>query len=240
MSAHISGGIGGVSQADATAQAGSVPTADPAAQADSATADSAPQADRASASSATPILDAACVAFADNGYAGTTLDEIARVAGMTVDAVTAVYPDTAALLLAVLTRRDDSDGGQVQLLHQPSGIELLHGLKVLVRASRDAVAAARLHTRMTGAATAVDHPAHRWAVERYQWTRSLFTAALRRDQDAGLLRDDVDPRAVAIRLIAVMDGLQLQWLLDPTEVDVAEHVDAYIETLIADIRATGE
>lgn len=193
-----------------------------------------------SAAPTAPILDAACAVFADLGYAGTTIDAIARAADVPVDTVTAAYPDTAALLLAVLTRRDDDAAGEVQLLHQPGGLQLLRGLKALTRASLAAPTEARLHTRMSAAGTAPNHPAHRWALERYQWTRSLFTAALRRDQDAGLIRGDIDPRAVAVNLIAMMDGLQLQWLLDPAEVDVAESVAAYIDGLLADIQPTGE
>lgn len=51
---------------------------------------------------------------------------------------------------------------------------------------------------------------------RFAALRAQLADSLRRDQAAGIVRDDVSPEAVAALLIAASDGLQTHWLLDPT------------------------
>ena len=46
---------------------------------------------------------------------------------------------------------------------------------------------------------------------------------------AGGLRDAVDPDIAARQLIALMDGLQLQWLLDNGATDMTAIVRAHIQ-----------
>ena len=41
-----------------------------------------------------------------------------------------------------------------------------------------------------------------------------------------------DPRSAAITLMAVMDGLQVQWLLDRDSLDMAEEVRRYLRPLL--------
>ena len=39
---------------------------------------------------------------------------------------------------------------------------------------------------------------------------------LRAEQESGEIRADVDPEQIAALLVAASDGLQIQWLLDPS------------------------
>ncbi|MGA1838094.1 TetR family transcriptional regulator C-terminal domain-containing protein [Herbiconiux sp. 11R-BC] len=48
----------------------------------------------------------------------------------------------------------------------------------------------------------------------------------------GLLRDGVDPVAAARSTIAVMDGLQVQWLLDRSLLDMAEELRTFLRQLV--------
>jgi hypothetical protein len=48
-----------------------------------------------------------------------------------------------------------------------------------------------------------------------------------------VLRDDVDPAVAAVVLTALMDGLQVQWLLDPGAVDLAESTAFAIQAIVA-------
>ncbi|UUT36652.1 TetR family transcriptional regulator C-terminal domain-containing protein [Microbacterium elymi] len=59
----------------------------------------------------------------------------------------------------------------------------------------------------------------------------MFTAALERRRQDGLLSPDVDPEALARAFQAVADGLQLQWMLEP-DVDMAAVVDALFTALL--------
>jgi F0F1-type ATP synthase assembly protein I len=63
-------------------------------------------------------------------------------------------------------------------------------------------------------ATDSEHPSHEDFAERYRSSAANGEQLLRAAQEAGEVRADLDP-ALAARLIsAVMDGIQLQWLLD--------------------------
>ena len=60
--------------------------------------------------------------------------------------------------------------------------------------------------------------------------REQFADLIRGRQEAGEAPASLDPTKTATLLIAVTDGLQTQWMLDP-EVDMAEHI-AYLWQLI--------
>ncbi|MNO00307.1 hypothetical protein D3C81_2201740 [compost metagenome] len=51
------------------------------------------------------------------------------------------------------------------------------------------------------------------------------------------MRADVDLKALATEIFAVMDGLQIQWLRAPEQVDVSATFDAYLQRLANAIRA---
>jgi hypothetical protein len=40
------------------------------------------------------------------------------------------------------------------------------------------------------------------------------------------------PAVAATSLMALWDGLQLQWLLDPDAVDVADHLRSFFEVIV--------
>lgn len=48
----------------------------------------------------------------------------------------------------------------------------------------------------------------------------------------GRLPDDVDPMRVTVATIALMDGLQVQWLLDREVVDMAEALADYFRRFV--------
>jgi hypothetical protein len=52
--------------------------------------------------------------------------------------------------------------------------------------------------------------------------RTVLAEAVAAAQEAGQLKPELDARNVAILLAAAMDGLQLQFLLDPESVDMVE------------------
>ena len=71
-----------------------------------------------------------------------------------------------------------------------------------------------LYAIVSAEATDSEHPSHEEFADRYRSTAQRAADLLRAGQEAGEVRDDIDP-ALAARLIsAVMDGIQLQWLLD--------------------------
>ena len=75
-----------------------------------------------------------------------------------------------------------------------------------------------------------EHPAHDYFLERYRSLRERIADDLRSRQAEGRLRPDADPERLATSLIALADGLQVQWMLDPT-LDMAAELDATLRLL---------
>jgi len=51
-------------------------------------------------------------------------------------------------------------------------------------------------------------------------------------EQRGQLRPDVDCTSAARAVVALMDGLQIQWLLHRDEVDMAGDLRRYIQSLV--------
>jgi hypothetical protein len=75
-----------------------------------------------------------------------------------------------------------------------------------------------------------EHPAHDWFVARYERVRVIFERQFAADQGARLLRDDADPAHLSRQAIALLDGLELQFLLDP-EQDIVTPLRAWLKPL---------
>ena len=89
----------------------------------------------------------------------------------------------------------------------------------------------RLFTILAAESVEDGHPAHEWFVARYKRSRRFVADRLIEEQRVGLIRDDVDVELTATEILAMFDGLQLQWLLDPAEVDMVTALADYIGDL---------
>jgi hypothetical protein len=58
-------------------------------------------------------------------------------------------------------------------------------------------------------------------------------SALREAVEDGTAGPDVPAATIARQLVALMDGLQVQWLMAPDDVDMAQAVQAHVDTVRA-------
>jgi len=86
---------------------------------------------------------------------------------------------------------------------------------------------------LSGEATALDHPGHQYFRQRYASVRELTEAAVAEAQANGDLRPELDPVEVTRTLIALLDGLQIQWLYEDGGFDMTVPLRAYVRTLRA-------
>ena len=138
------------------------------------------------------------------------------------------------LLLAVLEARDESNGEE--LLELFGRGELVRGLRGLVRANsleRDLI---RLYTTLGTEATDPAHPAHDHFRTRYADIRGYLASGIEQARRTGALPPGPDAGEVAASLLAVMDGLQTQWLLDES-FDMAAAFDAHLVSIGARLDA---
>jgi AcrR family transcriptional regulator len=183
------------------------------------------------------LVRSALQAYATNGYAGSSLSQIATAAGLTNAGLLHHFPSKEDLLVAVLQERDRVDGERFNL-RGFVGLKALDALVHLVEANTSTPGLVRAFTVLMGESAAEDHPAGRWFRERYPRRCDNLAAALRAGVDRGQIRPETDCDAVAVEIIAMMDGLQVQWVLDPERVDMARLFAHYIGTVRRAVQVT--
>lgn len=181
------------------------------------------------------IIDEALKTFADNGYRHASIAEIATRCGLSQPGLLHYFPTKAALLSAVLDQRDRLDYERLGFERRPRGIAALDRLAQLVEHNAHVPGLVRLFTVVTGEAVTADHPARDWVVQRYRTVETFLAGALDDGIADGDIRADVDTLALARQILAMMDGLQLQWLLAPERVDMGRLFRAYIGEVTAHI-----
>ena len=77
------------------------------------------------------------------------------------------------------------------------------------------------------------HPARYWAVERYESVVNLGVGYLREARELGEIvpMDDEQIEIEARGIFALMDGMQLQWLLDPS-LPVVQMFQVQLDTIL--------
>ncbi len=181
------------------------------------------------------IIDQAMALFGEAGYRGASLREIAARCGISHPGLLHHFPTKESLLLAVLEHRDDVDSAWIGA-DDAGGLDGLRRLVDVVERNAARRGIVELYAVLSAEATAADHPAHAYFQDRYRRAREATGTAYRRAAEAGALRDGVDPATAGVELVALMDGLQVQWLLDGGSTDMAgivrAHVQAHLTTAL--------
>ncbi|WP_327114240.1 TetR/AcrR family transcriptional regulator [Streptomyces sp. NBC_01341] len=174
------------------------------------------------------ILDQAMSLFGEAGYRGASLRVIATRCGISHTGLLHHFPTKEALLLAVLERRDDVDDEWLSV-GGTTGVDRLRRFAELAALNAERRGIVELFTVVSAEATAADHPAHTYFVRRYE--NSVAGARLAYEQVGrdGALREGIVPADAGRQLIALMDGLQVQWLLSDVGTDMAGVLRAHIQ-----------
>ena len=209
------------------------------------------------------ILNEAVVLFGEHGYAGTSLADIANAADISKAGLLHHFSSKDELFCKVLERRDREDALSI-LVESPAGegdtvetpvdtIGNLDTLDVAGASDLDGNPWALLeryiellernvaHRDLTAiyTATAVsvldaDHPAHRWMANHLNSAVERFESSFEAGKTAGLVDPKMPSRLVARSLVALIDGLQLQWLCSTTPGTAA--AESLSTDLVAEIR----
>ena len=179
------------------------------------------------------IITAATELFARVGYRHATILELAEAAGISRTGLLHHFGSKEALLKAVLERRDAEDAARFTGADtDETGLGALATLVELARHNAERPHLVALFAVLSAEASDPDHPAHEYFVDRYRGTVADIAASLTRAKASGLLARSVDPAGQARTLVALMDGLQVQWLLSPADVDMAGTLRAQIERVL--------
>lgn len=167
------------------------------------------------------VLGAALRILAERGFDATTLQLIADEVGRSKAGLLHHFGSRDALLQAIVAHRDEVNR---RLFPPGSGLE---GSVRLVEhnATVPGLVALFAVTSALAASDPVETERRDFFTARYARTRDGFTRRIAALQSAGEVREDLAPEVLATLFIATMDGLQTQWLLDPT-IDMARHLRA--------------
>lgn len=176
------------------------------------------------------IVRAAARTFGTKGYRTGSLADVAEQVGITHAGVLHHFGTKEQLLVEVLQLRDEQGVADLEGQHIPGGIELFHHLVRTARANAERRGIVQGYTVLTGESVTEDHPARAWVTERFTTLRGDVAAAVR--EVGGPDVSDDDARRAASAVIALMDGLQVQWLLDEDAVDLAEATRVGIEAVL--------
>jgi AcrR family transcriptional regulator len=152
------------------------------------------------------ILHAAFDAYSRRGYRNTSIRAIADSVGLTQAGVLHHFSSKEEIFAELIRGRDELDGA--------TSVEGL------------------VHLLVTISAEAIDdrHPGHAYFQDRYAHLVDLLGEHALAGTTDGRLAGDVSPEMAARLCLAVVDGLQIQWLLDPDRVDMVDGLDAFLHT----------
>ncbi len=182
------------------------------------------------------IIRAAMIIFARDGYAGSSLANVAKVAGLSTVGLLHHFPNKLALLQAVLAQRDAYIAGQLQEAQQLPSLDGFVGfLKLIMQFSVEDAAVSQALMIINTESLSVTHPAHQWFSERFGIVHHHLQAHLKLLIDSGDINPDVDPKQISLEIAAMMDGLQIQWLRSPGDVQVEGVFSRFLERLAKDL-----
>ncbi|WOX15333.1 helix-turn-helix domain-containing protein [Streptomyces sp. N50] len=172
------------------------------------------------------IVRAARESFAEHGFTKASLRDIAERAGITHAGLLHHFRTKDDLLAAVLAERDTEER-RYAASKVPDMDHLAPYLGDLLRHHQEAPELMRLWIELAAAASRPEHPAHGYFVQRYAWGSDQFARGMRGKADRGELHEAIAPEHAATLLQAVLNGLQLQWLLDQ-DLDIVGPVRAFM------------
>ncbi|MGN6427981.1 MAG: TetR/AcrR family transcriptional regulator [Leifsonia sp.] len=182
------------------------------------------------------LVHVASELFAENGYRDTSIADIAARVGVTQQALLYYFGSKQALLDAVI---DDRDGAAVAFAEELAGIGGVDAIRALPASARRNVAdpnLVRLFAVLVAENLPRDAVAHDHFVARYRRLRRIVAGLIADGQRDGVFDPGIDPALKAAEVVAVIDGLNTQWLLDPDDVDIVAVTEQFAEGLVASLR----
>jgi len=180
------------------------------------------------------ILQAASNLFGIHGFRGTSLARIAETVDLTEPGLLHYFPSKVHLLQEVLAYRDAQDEEKYSSLVDPDNLSLskyFSLLEKLVAQNEEITGLVRLFTILVSESIRSDHPSHDYFVNRYGRARETLAGPFSTLDDIEIPAD-IDLNNLSTLIIAVMDGLQIQWLLDPENVSMSQTFKLFSEIVI--------
>jgi AcrR family transcriptional regulator len=173
------------------------------------------------------------------GFRGTTLGDIAARAGVGEPGLLYHFGSKEHLLERVLVEHDAEDTVRMAQARAAPDRSMADSLLELAARHEADPAFIRLFTIVAAESVDPQHPAHDLFVARYRRVRADLAQWAAREQREGRMTEAIDPDAVARLVVAILDGLELQFLLDREERGIVDPLAEFL-ALLSRARASGE
>ncbi|MQY25311.1 TetR/AcrR family transcriptional regulator [Nocardia aurantia] len=174
------------------------------------------------------ILRAALAMFAERGYRGTSLDAVARAVGLTRQGVLHYFPDKQRLLAAILARTVEVGRGDLPPHRLQEDVPAQ--LAAVVAHNRAHPAYAQAYSVLMAESVVADHPAREHFRAHYRQVLDEMTRGYT-ERWGARLPSGLTPHAAAVAVLALLDGMQQQWLLDRDRTGDPETMRAVLAVL---------
>lgn len=179
------------------------------------------------------IVEAAMELFGERGFRGTGIAAVAERAGLTPSGVLHHFGTKEGLLQAVVEERDARAGEPLMATLGERTLDAIRrGYVELARTIEADRELAALHTVLLAENLGAADPLHAFFTRRARVLRRTTSRMLAEARDAGEVRSDVDPDAVAAEIVAFMEGAQLTWLGDPERISLVALYESYVDGLV--------
>ena len=181
------------------------------------------------------ILAEALTLFSTRGYVGTSLADIARASDISKAGLLHHYSSKDQLLAAVLDERDRRTMSRLPGGDAGAEVALDAWVEMVAHNQRhpDGVA---LYTAMSAAVIDADHQAHPWFREHLLGAISYLVDALERGKAMGEVRPGAPSEKIARKLVALSDGLQVQWLCSRADGGADVDMREVMAGMVADVK----
>lgn len=170
------------------------------------------------------ILEAALAMVAKHGYRKASVREIAESAGLSPAGLLHYFGSKEAMFVAILEARDTRDA------REHAERSFMETFIAVVRHNAAVPGLVYLYTRLAADAADPDHPAHEFFRKRTKALEVLARDEILAAQQAGTVRADLSPEWIIRSALALADGLQTAWMLDPT-IDMAADLQQFLTLL---------
>ncbi|MCX4094951.1 TetR/AcrR family transcriptional regulator [Nocardia sp. alder85J] len=174
------------------------------------------------------ILRVALDMIAERGYRGTSLDAIARSIGLTRQGVLHYFPGKQQLLAAILERTAELGRGELPPHRlQP---DVPAQMAAVVAHNREHAEFAQAYSVLMAESAVTSHPAREHFREHYRQVLAEMTDSFT-ERWGERLPSGLTPHAAGVAVLALLDGMQQQWLLDRDRTDDPEIMQAVLTVL---------
>ncbi|PPF47205.1 TetR family transcriptional regulator [Pseudoclavibacter sp. AY1F1] len=156
------------------------------------------------------ILGVALATLAERGYHATSLRGIARTLDIDPAHIGYYFGSREGLLREVIERWD------ADLHERTQGLDQFEVLLDALRFNAGVRGIVHLYLSFAAEAAQETHSAHAYFITRFEGHAARTAETILEGQKQGLVRATVDAGDAARRIIAIADGIQMQWLLDPS------------------------